>query len=65
MVTSNDVFIAISNSGETDEVLKLIPFLKDNGNFIISLTGSPSSTLALSSDSHLNVGVSEEACPLS
>ncbi|MBN3560954.1 KpsF/GutQ family sugar-phosphate isomerase [Aliamphritea spongicola] len=64
MVTSNDVFIAISNSGETDEVLKLIPFLKDNGNFIISLTGSPSSTLALSSDSHLNVGVSEEACPL-
>jgi len=64
MVTPDDVFIAISNSGETDEVLKLLPFLKDNGNFIIAITGSPQSTLAMSSHCHLNITVSKEACPL-
>lgn len=64
MVTPDDVFIAISNSGETDEVLKLIPFLKENGNYLVALTGNPLSTLANASDAHLDVGVSEEACPL-
>ncbi|MDO6467096.1 KpsF/GutQ family sugar-phosphate isomerase [Neptunomonas phycophila] len=64
MVTPDDVFIAISNSGETDEVVKLIPFLKDNGNYLISMTGNPESTLAKASDAHLDVGVEEEACPL-
>ncbi|MFI8726247.1 SIS domain-containing protein [Stutzerimonas kunmingensis] len=64
MVTVDDVFIAISNSGETDEVIKLIPFLKDNCNYLVAFTGNPGSTLARASDAHLNVGVREEACPL-
>lgn len=64
MVTKDDVFIAISNSGETDEVLKLLPFLRDNGNRIISITGNPHSTLAKNSHYHLNIEVPEEACPL-
>ena len=64
MVTPDDVFLALSNSGETDEVVKLIPFLKDNKNILISMTGNPDSTLALSSDFHLNVRVDKEACPL-
>lgn len=64
MVTTHDVFVAISNSGETDEVLKLIPFLKDNGNFLVALTGSPSSSLASAAHAHLNIAVKEEACPL-
>ena len=64
MVTSADLFLALSNSGETEEVVKLIPFLKDNGNFLISITGNPSSTLAVESHCHLNVKVDKEACPL-
>jgi arabinose-5-phosphate isomerase len=64
MVSPDDIFIALSNSGETDEVVKLIPFLKDNGNTLISMTGNPESTLAQASDFHLNVGVEKEACPL-
>lgn len=64
MVTPADTFIAISFSGETDEVVKLLPFLKDNGNFLVAITGNPSSTLARASDCHLNVSVKEEACPL-
>lgn len=64
MVTSEDVFIAISNSGETDEVLKLLPFLKDNGNFLVAITGNPSSSLARAADCHLDVHVEQEACPL-
>ena len=64
MVTPEDIFLALSNSGETDEVIKLIPFLKDNKNILVSMTGSPMSTLALASDFHLNINVKEEACPL-
>jgi arabinose-5-phosphate isomerase len=64
MVNSNDIFLAISNSGETDEVIKLIPFLKDNKNLLISLTGNPTSTLAVASDIHINISVEKEACPL-
>jgi arabinose-5-phosphate isomerase len=64
MVTSEDVFIAISNSGETDEVLKLLPFLRDNGNYIIGITGNMNSTLAKNSHCHLDVAVPKEACPL-
>ena len=41
MISPKDIFLAISNSGETEEVIKLIPFLKDNGNIIISMTGRP------------------------
>ncbi|TON99416.1 arabinose-5-phosphate isomerase, partial [Vibrio parahaemolyticus] len=43
MVKEEDVFIAISNSGETDEVLKLLPFLRDNKNFVIAITGNKNS----------------------
>lgn len=64
MVTSDDVFIAISNSGETLEVLKLLPFLKDNQNKIIAITGNTHSTLASNAHYHLNISVPEEACPL-
>ncbi len=64
MVSKDDVFIAISNSGETDEVVKLIPFLKDNGNVLIAMTGNPKSTLARAAHHHLDVGVDQEACPL-
>ncbi|CAH6892705.1 D-arabinose 5-phosphate isomerase KdsD [Vibrio chagasii] len=64
MVKPEDVFIAISNSGETDEVLKLLPFLRDNGNFIISITGRENSTLAVNSHCHLDIAVPKEACPL-
>lgn len=64
MVTPDDIFIAISNSGETEEVIKLIPFLKENGNYLVALTGNPLSTLAKASDAHLCIGVEEEACPL-
>jgi len=64
MVTAEDVFLALSNSGETDEVVKLIPFLKDNKNILISMTGNPASTLAQSSNFHLNIRVEKEACPL-
>jgi len=64
MVMPNDIFIAISNSGETDEVLKLLPFLRDNNNIVIALTGNPNSTLAKNSHIHLNVSVPKEACQL-
>lgn len=64
MVTRDDVFVAISNSGETDEVVKLLPYLKDNGNFLVAITGNPASTLARAADCHLDIGVEMEACPL-
>lgn len=64
MVKPEDVFIAISNSGETEEVLRLIPFLSDNGNFIIAMTGCTESTLAKSSHCHLDISVPKEACSL-
>ncbi len=63
MVSPNDIFLALSNSGETEEVIKILPFLKDNGNIIISMTGRPSSTLASNSHFHLNISVPQEACP--
>lgn len=64
MINPNDIFIAISNSGETEEVVKLLPFLIDNQNFLIALTGNPDSTLARAANSHINVCVDAEACPL-
>ena len=64
MVEHSDLVILISYSGETDEVLKIIPFLKWNNNKIISITGNPNSTIAKNSDYHLNVCVTREACPL-
>lgn len=64
MVAPHDSFIAISNSGETDEVVKLLPFLKANGNFLIALTGNVESTLGRAANCHLDVSVQIEACPL-
>lgn len=64
MVTASDVFIALSFSGETDEVVKLLPFLKENGNVVVAITGNPASTLARAADCHLDVSVAQEACPL-
>jgi arabinose-5-phosphate isomerase len=64
MVEANDLIILISYSGETDEVLKIIPFLKWNKNVIIGITGNPDSTIAKNSDYHLNVRITREACPL-
>ncbi|WP_230961255.1 KpsF/GutQ family sugar-phosphate isomerase [Psychrosphaera haliotis] len=64
MVTPDGVFLAISNTGETEEIVKLLGFLKSNGNTLISMTGNPESTLAQNSSCHIYVGVEKEACPL-
>lgn len=64
MIEKDDIILLISNSGETDEVLKLIPFLKNQENITISMTGKPNSTLATNTNYHLNVAVEKEACPL-
>ncbi|MBW4889906.1 KpsF/GutQ family sugar-phosphate isomerase [Mucilaginibacter sp. HMF5004] len=64
MVGTDDIVILISYSGETDEVLKLIPYLKHNQNKLIAFTGYPDSTIAKNSDHHLNIAVEHEACPL-
>jgi arabinose-5-phosphate isomerase len=64
MVGENDQVLLVSYSGETDEVLKLIPFLKWNKNIIIGITGNTESTIAKNSDYHLNINVTREACPL-
>ncbi|MCX7725188.1 MAG: KpsF/GutQ family sugar-phosphate isomerase [Thermodesulfovibrio sp.] len=63
MVTEDDVVIAISNSGETDEIIRLIPFLKYFNVKIIAITGNTQSTLAKQADVVLDVSVKEEACP--
>ena len=64
MVTPADVFLAISNSGETQEVVKLVPFLRDNQNTLIAMTGNPGTSLARAAHCHLNIAVHQEACPL-
>src|SRR5574344_2398811 len=64
IVTRDDVIIAISNSGETQELLNLLPLLKRFGVSIIALTGGMNSTLSKNSDITLDVGVEKEACPL-
>lgn len=64
MVKPEDIFIAISNSGETDEVLKLLPFLRNNNNFVIAITGNKNSTLSVNAQCHLDVAVTREACRL-
>jgi arabinose-5-phosphate isomerase len=64
MVTSDDVIIAISNSGETEELLGLLPFLKRFNVQIISITGNTNSTLSKVADATLDASVKEEACPI-
>ena len=64
MVMKGDVIVAVSNSGETEEILKLLPHIKFNGLKLIVMTGKLDSTLAKAGDVVLDVGVREEACPL-
>ena len=64
MISREDVILALSYSGETDEILKIVPFVHNNGNRLIALTGSPESSLAKNADVHLDVSVREEACIL-
>jgi arabinose-5-phosphate isomerase len=64
MITKDDVVIAISNSGESDEILKILPQLKRRGTRVIAITGKPESTMAREADVHLDAGVEKEACPL-
>jgi arabinose-5-phosphate isomerase len=64
MITDADVVLALSYSGETDELLMLLPVLKRQGNRVIAMTGRADSTLATTADIHLDVSVPAEACPL-
>ncbi|MBS0350030.1 MAG: KpsF/GutQ family sugar-phosphate isomerase [Proteobacteria bacterium] len=64
MITPQDVIIIFSNSGETPEIINLLPSLKRLGVGIIALTGKPQSTLAIIANVHIDVSVEQEACPL-
>ncbi len=64
MVTRDDVFVALSNSGESAELLTLIPVLKRQGAKLLALTGNAKSTLGREADVHLYAGAAQEACPL-
>jgi len=64
MITKKDVVLAISNSGETDEILTILPLIKRLGVPLITLTGNASSTLAQAADANIDVSVEQEACPL-
>ena len=64
VVTKGDVVLALSYSGETNELLNILPYLKQRAEKIIALTGRPDSTLAGASDVVLDIGVQSEACPL-
>jgi arabinose-5-phosphate isomerase len=64
MVVGGDVVLALSNSGETEELVRLLPSLKRIGAQIVAITGNPASTLARTADYHLSAEVPKEACPL-
>ncbi len=64
MVTADDLVIAVSNSGETEELLRLVEVLKRLGIPLVAMTSSPESSLARAADVHLDLGVRREACPL-
>ena len=64
MIARDDVFIALSNSGESDELLAIVPLLKRQGAKLIAMTGNPQSALAREADVHLYAGAEKEACPL-
>lgn len=64
MITDNDVVIALSNSGESAEIITILPLIKRKNAHLIAMTGKPESTLARASDIHLDVSVAREACPL-
>jgi arabinose-5-phosphate isomerase len=64
MISKEDVVLALSYSGETDEILKIIPFVHENGNKLIAITGKAQSSLARNADVHLDIMVRMEACIL-
>lgn len=64
MITHDDVLIALSNSGENEELLTIVPLVKRQGGRLIAITGNAASTLALAADVHLDARVDQEACPL-
>lgn len=64
MITAEDVMIALSNSGESTELVTIVPLAKRRGAKLIAITGNPDSTLARQADVHLDAAVAEEACPL-
>lgn len=64
MITENDVALLISNSGNSDEILRMAAFLQERDLPIVALTGNPTSLLARTSTHHINVAVEKEACPL-
>jgi len=64
MIRPEDLFIGISHSGESEELLRLVPLLKRQGAKLIAITGKPQSSLAREADVHLDAGVAQEACPL-
>jgi arabinose-5-phosphate isomerase len=64
MITAHDVLIALSNSGESPELLAIVPTVKRKGAKVIAVTGNPKSSLAREADIHLDAGVEQEACPL-
>lgn len=64
MVTADDAFIAISYSGESGELMTILPVVKRMGSKVIAITGKPGSSLANIADVHLNVAVEKEACPM-
>jgi len=63
MITRDDVLLALSNSGESEELLRIVPLVKRSGARLISMTGVPTSSLAREADIHLDAGVAQEACP--
>ena len=64
MISKSDVVMALSNSGKTEEIVSLLPILKNMGIKIIAMTGDNNSKIATASDVHIDVGVEEEACPM-
>ncbi|MDO8261895.1 MAG: KpsF/GutQ family sugar-phosphate isomerase [Gallionella sp.] len=64
MITSKDVIIALSYSGESQELMTIVPMIKRQGAKLISMTGNPLSSLAVAADVHLNAAVDKEACPM-
>ncbi|SFZ76011.1 KpsF/GutQ family sugar-phosphate isomerase [Chitinimonas taiwanensis] len=64
MITADDVVLALSNSGESHELIALLPAIKRKGARIVAMTGNPRSSLGQAADVHLDAGVSKEACPL-
>jgi len=64
MITADDVLIVLSNSGESAELLNILPSIKRQGAKLIAMTGNPESSLAREADAHLNAAVAQEACPL-